>query len=324
MFAGVVYALMAGLLWGLIFVGPLIVPQYPAALQSSGRYLALGLMAIPIGWIGRRRLRSLRLKDWFVAFKLALTGNLIYYLCLTSAIQRSGAAISIMIIGSLPVVIPICANFIYRKNPSRLSWRKLIPALLCMAGGLVLVNYAELTGKMANVNLWRYISGILLASVSVVCWTWYVLRNARWLQENQDKHPVMWATAQGLVILPMSLVSYLLVCWWLMHSNSQFPLPFGPKPMVFICLMLVIALLCSWAGNLCWNEASQRLPTVLLGPLVVFEMLAGLLYTFLIRQKLPTTMTVYGILLLVIGVLIAMCARKRTHTRIVAAKPEQA
>ena len=33
---------------GLIFVGPLIVPEYPAALQSTGRYLALGLIALPL------------------------------------------------------------------------------------------------------------------------------------------------------------------------------------------------------------------------------------------------------------------------------------
>ena len=33
MISGVLYALLAGMLWGLIFVGPLIVPDYPAALQ---------------------------------------------------------------------------------------------------------------------------------------------------------------------------------------------------------------------------------------------------------------------------------------------------
>ena len=43
MISGVLYALLAGLMWGLIFVGPLIVPEYPAILQSTGRYLALGL-----------------------------------------------------------------------------------------------------------------------------------------------------------------------------------------------------------------------------------------------------------------------------------------
>ena len=37
MISGVLYALLAGMLWGLIFVGPLIVPDYPAALQSTGR-----------------------------------------------------------------------------------------------------------------------------------------------------------------------------------------------------------------------------------------------------------------------------------------------
>jgi drug/metabolite transporter (DMT)-like permease len=47
MISGVLYALLAGMMWGLIFVGPLIVPEYPAILQSTGRYLALGLIALP-------------------------------------------------------------------------------------------------------------------------------------------------------------------------------------------------------------------------------------------------------------------------------------
>lgn len=52
MISGVLYALLAGLMWGLIFVGPLIVPEYPAVLQSMGRYLALGLIALPIARVG--------------------------------------------------------------------------------------------------------------------------------------------------------------------------------------------------------------------------------------------------------------------------------
>lgn len=54
MISGVLYALLAGMMWGLIFVGPLIVPEYPAILQSTGRYLALGLIALPWrGWDAR-------------------------------------------------------------------------------------------------------------------------------------------------------------------------------------------------------------------------------------------------------------------------------
>lgn len=73
--------------------------------------------------------------------------------------------------------------------------------------------------------------------------------------------------------------------------------------------MLAIAVLCSWVGALCWNIASQRLPTVILGPLIVFETLAGLLYTFLLRQSLPPLLTLSGILLLVLGVVSAVRAR---------------
>ena len=42
-----------------------------------------------------------------------------------------------------------------------------------------------------------------------------------------------------------------------------FPLPLGTTPERVIGLMLVIGLLASWLGTLCWNEASQRLPTAL-------------------------------------------------------------
>lgn len=67
MISGVLYALLAGLMWGLIFVGPLLVPEYPAVLQSMGRYLALGLIVLPLAWLGRARLRQLTGKDWWTA-----------------------------------------------------------------------------------------------------------------------------------------------------------------------------------------------------------------------------------------------------------------
>ncbi|HBQ7841702.1 TPA: DMT family transporter [Klebsiella aerogenes] len=309
MISGVLYALLAGLMWGLIFVGPLLVPEYPAVLQSMGRYLALGLIALPLAWLGRARLRQLNGKDWWTALALTMMGNLIYYFCLASAIQRTGTPVSTMIIGTLPVVLPVCANLLYSQRDGKLPWRRLFPALICIALGLVCVNVAELQHGLPDFSPWRYGSGILLALIAVVCWAWYALRNARWLRENPDKPPMMWATAQALVTLPVSLVGYIVACGWLQGQHSDFPLPFGPRPAVFIVLMLAIAVLCSWVGALCWNIASQRLPTVILGPLIVFETLAGLLYTFLLRQSLPPLLTLSGILLLVLGVVSSVRAR---------------
>ena len=306
MISGVLYALLAGLMWGLIFVGPLIVPEYPAVLQSTGRYLALGLIALPLAWLGRTRLKQLNRRDWFTALALTMMGNLIYYVCLASAIQRTGAPVSTMIIGTLPVVIPVFANLLYSQRDGKLAWSKLAPALICIGMGLACVNIAELSHGLQDFNWTRYATGIALALVSVVCWAWYALRNARWLRENPDKHPMMWATAQALVTLPVSLVGYVAACLWLHGQTPGFALPFGPRPTVFIGLMIAIAVLCSWVGALCWNVASQRLPTVILGPLIVFETLAGLLYTFLLRQQMPPALTLSGITLLVIGVVIAV------------------
>ncbi|QHM96637.1 DMT family transporter [Kosakonia sacchari] len=309
MISGVLYALLAGLFWGLIFVGPLIVPDYPAALQSTGRYLALGIIALPLAWLGRARLRQLTRSDWFTALWLTIMGNLVYYVCLASAIQRTGAPVSTMIIATLPVVIPVCANLLYSQRDGKLAWRRLAPALLCIALGLGCVNIAELRHGLPNFSGWRYGSGIVLAFTSVACWAWYALRNARWLRENPDKNPMMWATAQALVTLPVSLVGYIAACLWLGVQQPDFTLPFGPRPLVFITLMFTIAVLCSWVGALCWNIASQRLPTVIVGPLIVFETLAGLLYTFVLRQSLPPLLTVCGIVLLVGGVLMAVLSK---------------
>ncbi|SLK11211.1 Permease of the drug/metabolite transporter (DMT) superfamily [Enterobacter sp. NFR05] len=309
MISGVLYALLAGMLWGLIFVGPLIVPDYPAALQSTGRYLALGIIALPLAWLGRQRLRQLTQKDWLTALALTMMGNLIYYVCLASAIQRTGAPVSTMIIGTLPVVIPICANLLYSQRDGKRTWTSLAPALLCIAAGLACVNIAELHGGLPAFSWWRYGSGIALALVSVACWAWYALRNARWLRENPDKNPMMWATAQALVTLPVSLLGYAAACLWLGAQQPDFDQPFGPRPAVFLGLMFAIAVLCSWVGAMCWNVASQRLPTVIVGPLIVFETLAGLLYTFMLRQQMPPLLTLCGIALLVCGVVMAVRAK---------------
>ncbi|MBJ9241210.1 DMT family transporter [Citrobacter braakii] len=309
MISGVLYALLAGLMWGLIFVGPLIVPEYPAVLQSMGRYLALGLIALPIAWLGRVRLRQLTRKDWVTALTLTMMGNLIYYVCLASAIQRTGAPVSTMIIGTLPVVIPVFANLLYSQRDGKLSWWRLSPALVLIGIGLLCVNISELNQGLPDFSGWRYGSGIALALISVVCWAWYALRNARWLRENPDKHPMMWATAQALVTLPVSLLGYIAACLWLNGQTPDFALPFGPRPGVFIGLMIAIAVLCSWVGALCWNVASQKLPTVILGPLIVFETLAGLLYTFILREEFPPLLTVSGIALLIVGVVIAVRAK---------------
>jgi drug/metabolite transporter (DMT)-like permease len=309
--SGSFFALAAGLMWGLVFVGPLLLPEYPAALQSFGRYLAFGLIALPLAWLDRAALSQLTRADWVEALKLALVGNIVYYLFLASSIQRAGGPLPTMIIGTLPVVIAITSNLRDARRDGRLPWGKLAPSLLLIAAGIGCVNHSELTALRADpqADLARYAIGALLAVGAVACWTWYPLRNADWLRAHGERNPRSWATAQGVATLPLALAGYAL--WWAFTAwrGDDFVMPLGPRPWFFVGLMLAIGLFASWLGTLCWNEASQRLPTTLAGQLIVFETLSALAYAFALRGHAPAALSLLGIVLLIAGVAWALRAR---------------
>ena len=308
---GVLFALAAGLMWGLVFIAPLLLPEYPAALQSFGRYLAFGLIALPLAWLDRKRLATLTRADWIEALKLAAIGNIVYYLFLASAIQRAGGPLPTMIIGTLPVVIAISSNLRDHQRDGKLPWLRLLPSLGLIGAGIGLVNHVEIGHLQADANadVAGYALGALLAVGAVACWTWYPLRNADWLRAHADRPPGTWATAQGIATLPLALVGYL--GWWgfTVLRGDDFAMPFGPRPLDFVTLMLAVGLFASWLGTLCWNEASQRLPTTLVGQLIVFETLSALAYAFMLRGRLPEPETLAGIALLVAGVLWALRVR---------------
>jgi drug/metabolite transporter (DMT)-like permease len=138
---------------------------------------------------------------------------------------------------------------------------------------------------------------------AVVCWTWYPLKNADWLRGHPERNPRVWATAQGLATLPLAVLGYGLFWVWQSLTGAAFAMPLGPRPFEFAGLMMAIGLLASWLGTLCWNAASQRLPTALAGQLIVFETLSALAYAFVLRGQWPEPLTLIGIGLLVVGVI---------------------
>lgn len=315
---GTLFALLAGLMWGLVFVAPLLLPDYPAALQSCARYLAFGLIALPLAWWDRAQLARLSRADWVEALKLSAVGNLLYYLFLAASIQRAGGPLPTMIIGTLPVVIAVVTNLrssqTVRLRDGRLPWRRLLPSLALIGLGIACVNHVELARLQAEgggadataAGVGRYALGAVLALGAVVCWTWYPIRNADWLRAHADRSPRAWATAQGLATLPLAAVGFALFWGWHSASTGEgrqaFEMPFGPTPGLFLGLMFAIGLFGSWLGTLCWNEASQRLPPSLAGQLIVFETLAALGYAWVLRGRWPDSFTLAGAALLVGGV----------------------
>ena len=304
MLSGVLFALAAGLIWGTVFITPLLLPQYPGTLLAFGRYLAFGLIALPLAWQARRLLRLLDREDWVEALKLSLVGNILYCSALASAIQLADAPLPTMVIGTLPVVIAIVSNFSERTVP----WSRLAPTLMVLTAGLALVNQSELQRAMQlQGDPWRYAAGAGFAILATACWTWYPVRNARWLRARPALAASTWATAQGLATLPLALAGMILAtAYYRLVVPNPLDLPLGPEPQRFILWMLAIGLLASWLGTLLWNEAAKRLPTSLSGQLIVFETLSALGYAWLLRRALPDMVTLAGVAMLLIGVILGV------------------
>lgn len=310
-------ALGAGLLWGLVFVVPLMLGEYPGMVLSFGRYIAFGVIALVPAWFDRRRMRMLTRADWICALKLAAIGNLLYYAMLASAIQLAGSPLPTMLIGTLPVAIAIFSNWSPGHPSESVAWRRLAPSLLIILTGLLLVNASELADFRqagGQRSMADYVAGCLLAAGGVATWTWYPVMNARYMKANPHIGSMSWATAQGLATLPLALFGLLCYGAWAGVARTGFEFPLGPQPLRFVGLMLLVGLTASWLGTLLWNQASQRLPTSLAGQLIVFETLFALLYAFILRGTLPGPAIAAGIVLLCAGVLLGVRAfRHQLH-----------
>jgi drug/metabolite transporter (DMT)-like permease len=313
-FAGLLAALGAGLLWGLVFLTPLVLGDYPGLTLAVGRYLAFGLLAPGLGWLDRDALGRLTRADWTEAFKLALVGNLLYYATLASAIQLAGAPMPTLIIGTLPVVIAVCANLLEHRSVASgeaLPWRRLALPLAVMLAGLLVVHADQPADTGAGGD---YGLGLALAAAALACWTWYPIRNSRWLRSRGPGLARAWASAQGLATLPLALLGTAGYAAWDalgVAPEARFAWPLGPRPAVFVGMMLLLGLAASWLGTLLWNRASHLLPAALAGQLIVFETLAALLYAFLWYRRWPTAAEAAGIALLTVGVLLGVRAFRR-------------
>jgi hypothetical protein len=107
-----------------------------------------------------------------------------------------------MLIGTLPIVIAIVANF----SAEALPWRRLLPSLLVIAIGIALVNSHEMALLGDRRSAQDYFLGTAFALAAVAAWTWYPLRNSRWLQQRPALASGTWAIAQGLATLPLALL----------------------------------------------------------------------------------------------------------------------
>jgi drug/metabolite transporter (DMT)-like permease len=286
---GIVYAVLACAGWGFAFVGPLLLRDWPAADVAAGRYIAYGLWSLlSLGLLRLRRgVQPFDAGKWRAALLLTLSGNLLYYVLLSVALQRAGVILPTLIIGLLPVTVSLAGRL---RAGHGLTPVYLLAVLLILAG-LWLANRPQ-PGVLGAPDA----PGLLSALASLALWTFYGVLNADWLRAHPQVGGVEWSSLQGAGALPFALLLYVATPG--RPGAEQWPL--------FLGVSLGLGVITSWAANAAWNLASQRVPAGLLGQLIVFETVFGIGYGAAWAGAWPSVTVLAGAALLIGGVVIAI------------------
>jgi drug/metabolite transporter (DMT)-like permease len=295
---GVLCGVLAGALWGMVFIVPELLPGFTPVELAVGRYTAYG--AISLALVLPRLstlLGRLAPRDYTALLRQALSGNLVYYMLLALGVKLAGVAPTSLIIG----LIPISVTLLGHRDHGAVPLQRLALPLMVVASAIACINidafrHAQADGAATS----SVVLGVACAAGALACWTWYALDNARYLKGNPQFSGAEWSSlyglASGLIALPIGLLSMLFT-----QDAGAVPEAGRDWTLFWICNGL-LALGASVIGNGLWNIASRRLPVTLTGQLILFETVSAMLYGFVYRGQGPRVLEGVAIVLLVAGV----------------------
>ena len=291
---GTAQGVSAGALWGLVFLAPQVLHGFAALQLSAARYLAYGAIAVVLiapRW--RALWPRLGRSDLGALVQLALLGNIVYYLMLATAVQWAGGAATALIIGLMPLVVAVLGS----REPGAVPLRRLVAPLALGGLGTVLVGWEALQGGHGpGGDLITRAAGLLCGFGALACWTGYTVVNRRWLARRPDFSAHDASLLVG--VMTGALALGLAVPAFAGPSSAHTPADW----LGFWGMALTVAVFASVVGNACWNRAGRLLPLALMGQMIVFETLFGMLYGFLWDGRGPTVREVTAVLCLLGGV----------------------
>jgi drug/metabolite transporter (DMT)-like permease len=309
MWNGILCGVLAGAVWGMVFIVPKILWAFSPLELAVGRYIAYGIIASAL-MLPRLPglLRRLEPDDYGALLRHALSGNILYYMLLALGVTLAGVAPTSLIIGLLPISVTLLGH----KDHGAVPLRRLVLPLLTVGAGIACINVdLFLHASAAGADMAKTLLGVLCAAGALLCWSWYAVDNARYLKRNPHFSSAEWSTlygiSSGLIALVIGLVAFAV-----RHEDviGAAGLASGRDWTVFWIANSLLALGASVIGNQLWNIASRRVPVTLSGQLILFETLFALLYGFIYQQRLPRTLEIAAIVLLIAGVLWSV----RVHT----------
>lgn len=281
---------MAGALWGAVVVAPALIPEVHPVVISCVRFLLYGLFAMLVALPNAHSLVSrLTRRDKLVLLELALTGNLVYFILLSAAVQHAGVATASLIIG----LIPVAMLFMGRRF-SQISLRSMMASLALIITGIIWVNLPIVMEALRGEGSMRQILGAMYAALAVLSWSWFALRNAHQLKTGRFT-PGEWSTLLGVT----TGIAALIVSTLVISIHPQIlPTNLAPERFsIFAAIVLYMALGGSLLANALWNSAAQRLPVAIGGQLIIFETLCALLLGYVLAWTVPSMAETLGMIM---------------------------
>lgn len=305
---GLVCGVGAGALWGLVFLAPELASDFSPLMLTIGRYLCYGLIAAALAAPRWRSLTAgMSHAQWLRAAWLALAGNTLYYLLLSSAVQNGGIAMTSLVIGFLPVAVTLIGS----RDQGAVPLRQLLPSLLFCALGAMFIGWQAVTAPRNGLTDGATLTaafGLLCAVGALVSWTAYAVGNARALRSQAQLSAHDWNLLIGIVtgMQGLALVPIALVIESDAHSQAQW--------LRFASVSMGVAVLASVVGNALWNRMSQLLPLTLVGQMILFETLFALVYGFAWEQRLPNSPELLTLGCVVMSVVLCLRAHRPAST----------
>lgn len=296
---GLLAGASTGIFWGVPFLVPQVLPGYSPFEIAFGRFFFFGLMGVFFAKRAFAILRMLSPADRFRVFLLSASGFWLYSSILFWSIRRTDGIISSLVLGMLPVTIPLF-------TPGRKRAGAAFPlGLILIASGLILLvsgggSIPEIRGLLS-----ARLSGVLGLFVCLGMWTWFSISNSRFLQERNTISRRDFSSLMGLISLG---------CLLLVSAPALFTAEWAGRDSawLYLAFSLVLGIGSSWFANWLWNVASVHLPSEISGTLLVFETIFGVLYTLIYQGRLPDVRESIAIALCLAGVLLAILAQIKT------------
>ena len=310
MLLGITAAALAAVSWSLSFIVPFVIGDYSLFDFTLIEFVFSGFLSLVLLWRNAAAVRLLTPRDWMAAWSLGVIGYVGYFLAVMGAAVYAGPVVAPAFLGLVPVVLAVAGNLRERT----VSWKSLALPLTLAVAGLCLVNGGVLA-RSGALEMRSLALGVPLAILAVGLWTAFGLMNQAALARRPRMDAGVWTAlimaGAGLAMLVFLPVGWLLGVFQIqrlgLHWASAGPL---------LMWAAALAVFANLGGAMAWTFASQRLPVALSAQLITLEPASATVLGLLVHRRWPSAAEGLGMLVLLVGVIIAIGIFSRPHVRV--------